>query len=81
MDLTIVAVYTICDNLLISLGHQEHSLAKMSDAEVMTTALIATRYFKLRQHSHCSSKTSRWMLMSFFITMMIFPIHNNIIKC
>ena len=45
MDLTIVAVYTICDDLLISLGHQKHPLTKMSDAEVMTTALIAARYF------------------------------------
>lgn len=45
MDLTIVAVYTMCDDLLISLGHQDHRLAKMSDAEVMTTALVAARYF------------------------------------
>ena len=41
MDLTIVAVYTICDDFLIAQGHQEHCLAKMSDAEVMTTALVA----------------------------------------
>ena len=41
MDLTIVAVYTISDDLLISIGHQEHPQAKMSDAEVMTAALVA----------------------------------------
>ena len=45
MDLTIVAVYTICDDLLISIGHRNHPQAKMSDAEVMTTALVAARYF------------------------------------
>ena len=45
MDLTIVAVYTISDDLLISIGHQEHPQAKMSDAEVMTAALVAARYF------------------------------------
>lgn len=33
MDLTIVAVYTICDDLLISLGHQDHPLAKMDVPE------------------------------------------------
>ena len=45
MELTIVAVYTICDDLLISLGHQTHPQAKMTDAEVMTTAIIAAQYF------------------------------------
>ena len=37
MDLTIVAVHTICDDLSISIGPKEHSQSKMSDAEVMTT--------------------------------------------
>ncbi len=45
MDLTIVAVYTICDNLFISLGHQAHPQTQMTDAEVMTTALVAARSF------------------------------------
>lgn len=31
MDLTIVALYTICDDFLISLGHQDHPQAKMSE--------------------------------------------------
>ena len=44
MELTIVAVDTICDNLLISLGHQTHPQAQMTDAEVMTTAIIAAQY-------------------------------------
>lgn len=51
MDLSIVAVYTICDNLLISLRHHEYLLAKMSDAEVMTVAIIAARYFGDNQTS------------------------------
>ena len=45
MDLTIVAVYTICDDFLILLGHQEHPQTQMTDAEVMTTAVVAARYF------------------------------------
>ena len=53
MDLTIVAVYTICDDFLIACGHQEHPLAKMSDAEVMTTALVAARYFGGNQQTAC----------------------------
>ena len=55
MDLTIVAVYTICDDLLISMGHQEHPQAKMSDAEIMTAALIAARYFGGNQHTACAA--------------------------
>ena len=54
MDLTIVAVYTISDDLLLSLGHQEHPLVKMSDAEVMTTAIIAARYFGGNQQTACA---------------------------
>ena len=54
MDLTIVAVYTICDDLLISTGHQEHPQAKMSDAEIMTAALVASRYFGGNQQTACA---------------------------
>ena len=55
MDLTIVAVYSICDDLLISLGHQEHPQTQMTDAEVMTTALVAARYFAGNQHTACAA--------------------------
>ena len=54
MDLTIVAVYTICDDLLISIGHPEHPQAKRSDAEVMTAALVAARYFGGNQQTACA---------------------------
>ena len=55
MDLTIVAVYTICDDLLISLGHQEHPQTQMTDAEVMTTALVAARYFAGNHQTACAT--------------------------
>lgn len=42
MDLTIVALYTICDDLLISIGHKTHPQAEMSNAEAMAAALITT---------------------------------------
>ena len=54
MDLTIVAVYTISDDLLISIGHQEHPQPKMSDAEIMTAALVAARYFGQNQQTACA---------------------------
>ena len=44
MELTIVAVYTICDDLLMALGHHTDPQAQMTDAEVMTTAIIAALY-------------------------------------
>ena len=62
MDLTIVAVYTICDDLLISLGHREHPQTQMTDAEVMTTALVAARYFAGNHRNACAAlKTLRYI--------------------
>ena len=62
MDLTIVVLYTICDDLLISLGHRNHPQAKMSDAEVITTALVAARYFAGNQQTACCVlKTLRYI--------------------
>jgi hypothetical protein len=45
MDTQIVAVFCLCDDLLKALHHQEDVQCEMSDAEVMTTAIIAARYF------------------------------------
>ena len=53
MEITIVAVYTIIDDLLISLGHRTHPQAKMSDAEVMTTAIIAALFYSGNHQNAC----------------------------
>lgn len=45
MDEQIVAIYCLCDDLLRSLGHREDSQARMSDAEVMTTSIVAALHF------------------------------------
>jgi len=45
MDLQIILVYCLCADLLIALHHQEDAQCQMSDAEVMTTALVAAMYF------------------------------------
>lgn len=55
MELTIVAVYTICDDLLISRGHYTDPQSKMSDAEVMTTAIVAAAYFGGNHQRACAA--------------------------
>lgn len=45
MDYQIILVYCLCADLLQALGHQEDVQCQMSDAEVMTTGLVAALYF------------------------------------
>ena len=45
MDDSVLAIYCLCDDLLRALQHQEDPQRLMSDAEVMTTAIIAALYF------------------------------------
>jgi Transposase DDE domain len=45
MDTQIVAVYCLCDDLLKALYHAEDPQCQMSDAEVMTTAIVSALFF------------------------------------
>ncbi len=45
MDLPIVFVYCLCDDLLKALDHGEDPQCRVSDAEMLTTALVAALYF------------------------------------
>ena len=45
MDNQIIAVYCLCDDMLKALRHKEDPQCHMSDAEVMTTAIVAVLYF------------------------------------
>lgn len=45
MDTEIIAIYCLCDDLLKAMHHIEDRQCQMSDAEVMTTAIVAARYF------------------------------------
>jgi hypothetical protein len=45
MDAQIVAVFCLCDDMLKGLHHREDAQSQMSDAEVMTTAIVAAMYF------------------------------------
>ncbi len=40
-----IAIYAIIDDLLKAIGHQDDCRRKMSDAEIMTTALVAALFF------------------------------------
>ena len=45
MDGQITAIYSLCEDVLKTLHHSEDPQCRMSDAEVMTTAIIAALYF------------------------------------
>jgi hypothetical protein len=46
MDTQIIVVFCLCADMLKSLQHYEDRQCQMSDAEVMTTAIVAMLYFK-----------------------------------
>lgn len=45
MNDEIVAIYCLCDDILQAMNHRGDPQQEMSDAEVMTTAIVATMYF------------------------------------
>jgi hypothetical protein len=49
----IIAIYAITDDLLKAMGHTEDPRTVMSDAEVITTALVAARFFGGNHHLAC----------------------------
>jgi hypothetical protein len=54
MDDTIIATFCLCDDLLKVMHHQEDRQCQMNDAEIMTTALIASLFFR---GNHESART------------------------
>jgi Transposase DDE domain len=45
-DIRIITVYCIIADILDSLGHKTHYLAKVSDAEILTIAVVSAMYFQ-----------------------------------
>jgi hypothetical protein len=45
MDEQIIAIFCLCDDLLKRQRHREDPQSRMTDAEVMTTAIVAARFF------------------------------------
>jgi hypothetical protein len=46
MDTQIILIYCLCDDLLKAMHHHEDEQCQMSDAEVMTVALVAALHFR-----------------------------------
>jgi Transposase DDE domain len=46
MDDTIIATFCLCDALLKAIHHPEDCQCQMNDAEIMTTALMASLFFR-----------------------------------
>ncbi len=44
-DDLIVTVYVVLDEMMAALGHRSHRLAQIDDAEVLTVAVVAAKYF------------------------------------
>ena len=54
METEIIIIYVLCDEYLRAIGHYEDPQVKMSDAEVMTTALVAAN----RQRIVCPKRST-----------------------
>jgi len=66
MDTQIIVVYCLSDDMLKALHHHEDKQRQMSDAEVMTTAVVARLYF---QGNFC--KASRFLYDGNYIPNML----------
>jgi hypothetical protein len=53
MDSQIVVIFCLCDDILKGLHHHEDKQCKMSDAEVMTTSLVAAVFFGGNMETAC----------------------------
>ena len=40
-----IAIYCFIDDFFLAIGRKEDGHCKLSDAEILTTALLAARYF------------------------------------
>ncbi|BAZ69839.1 MAG: hypothetical protein KME28_19730 [Pelatocladus maniniholoensis HA4357-MV3] len=49
-----IAIYAIIDDLLKAIAHQEDCRIQMSDAEIITTAIIAAMFFDGNHTRACS---------------------------
>lgn len=68
MDDKITMTFCLCDDLLKAMHHPEDCQCQMNDAEIMTTALVASFFFRgnhesaralLKQHGYIPSMLSK----------------------
>jgi hypothetical protein len=59
MIIEIISIYCITDDLLKLLGKKEDERRKMTDAEVITTAIVAVKFFggQFRVHKNYAKRT------------------------
>lgn len=62
-DMQIIATFVIIDDLLCHHGHQDHVLAQASDAEVLTVAVVAAKYFQ-NHHERTLTIMKRLQMLS-----------------
>lgn len=48
----IITAFVVIDDLMTALGHRTHPLAQASDAEVLTVAIVAAKYYQ--NHHECA---------------------------
>ncbi len=53
MDIQIVTIFYLCDKLLEALNSKPHPQTQMSDAEVMTTGIVAALFFGANLQTTC----------------------------
>jgi hypothetical protein len=94
MDDKIIATFCLCDDLLKAIHHQEDCQCQMNDAEIMTTALIASFFFRgnhesarnlLKQHGYIpqmlsQSRFSRRLHRMKALLSILFDLFGNIWK-
>ncbi len=56
MELEIITIHVICCEFLQAIGHLEDEQCRMSDAEVMTTAIVAMLHFGVNY-----AQTRKWL--------------------
>ena len=59
MQLQIITLYCVCDTYLKHNGHQDDPQARITQAEVMTTALVAAWFFAGNLRLACTFSAGR----------------------
>jgi hypothetical protein len=55
-DLFIITVHVITDDMMLQLGHTDHCLSRLTDAEIVTIAVVAAKYF------HNNHERALWVM-------------------
>ncbi|MDZ8079357.1 MAG: hypothetical protein RMX35_09700 [Nostoc sp. DcaGUA01] len=61
-----IAIYAIIDDLLKAIGHREDIRCEMSDAEIITTALVAAMFFNGNHSKACDYMKDHKLTLSLF---------------